>query len=75
MINLLGEKGYEGPAFYSGLEMFLGKSGVHPHIYGKAFTKPYRKMGHVTIAGKDLEDVQRIAREVKEGIKVISASE
>ncbi|MFN6014129.1 MAG: 5-(carboxyamino)imidazole ribonucleotide synthase, partial [Flavobacteriales bacterium] len=75
MINLLGEKGYEGPAFYSGLEMFLGKPGVHPHIYGKAFTKPYRKMGHVTIAGKDLEDVQRIAREVKEGIKVISASE
>jgi 5-(carboxyamino)imidazole ribonucleotide synthase len=72
MINLLGEKGFEGPVFYDGLEKFLGYPGVHPHIYGKAITKPYRKMGHVTIAGKSLEEVKELAVKVKNGIKVIA---
>jgi 5-(carboxyamino)imidazole ribonucleotide synthase len=72
MINLLGEKGYEGPVFYEGLEKYIGFSGVHPHIYGKALTKPYRKMGHVTISGKSLNDVKSLASQVKRGIRVIS---
>ena len=72
MINLLGEKGYEGPVFYEGLEKYIGFSGVHPHIYGKALTKPYRKMGHVTISGKSLDDVKSLASQVKRGIRVIS---
>lgn len=72
MINLLGEKGYEGDVYYEGLEKFIGKPGVHPHIYGKAQTKSFRKMGHVTIAGKDVEKVKRLALEVKNGIRVLS---
>lgn len=72
MINLLGEKGYEGDVYYEGLEKFIGKPGVHPHIYGKAQTKSFRKMGHVTIAGKDLEKVKTLALEVKNGIRVRS---
>ena len=72
MINLLGEKGYEGDVYYEGLEEFIGKPGVHPHIYGKAQTKSFRKMGHVTIAGKDLEKVKTLALEVKNGIRVLS---
>jgi 5-(carboxyamino)imidazole ribonucleotide synthase len=72
MINLLGEKGFEGPVFYEGLEKFLGYPGVHPHIYGKSFTKPFRKMGHVTIAGKSMAEVKELAHNVKHGIKVIS---
>lgn len=72
MINLLGEKGFEGPVFYEGLEKYIGFPGVHPHIYGKALTKPYRKMGHVTIAGKSLEEVKHLAFQVKNGIRVIS---
>jgi 5-(carboxyamino)imidazole ribonucleotide synthase len=72
MINLLGEKGYEGDVYYEGLEKFIGKPGVHPHIYGKAQTKSFRKMGHVTIAGKDLEKVKTLALEVKNGIRVLS---
>lgn len=72
MINLLGEKDFQGPVYYEGLEKYLGFPGVHPHIYGKAETKPYRKMGHVTIAGKSLEDVKQLALEVKMGIKVKS---
>ena len=72
MINLLGEKGFEGPVYYEGLEKFMAFPGVHPHIYGKATTKPYRKMGHVTIAGKSLDEVKQLAHIVKSGIKVIT---
>lgn len=72
MINLLGEKGFEGPVYYEGLEEFIGYPGVHPHIYGKAQTKPFRKMGHVTIAGKSLEEVKEVAHKVKKGIRVLS---
>lgn len=71
MINLLGEIGFEGPVFYEGLEECLSLPGVHPHIYGKQITKPFRKMGHVTIAGTDLEIVKKTALAVKNKIKVI----
>ena len=70
MINILGEKGFIGPAIYEGLEKILGFSGVYPHIYGKSDTKPFRKMGHVTITGSTLLEVKRIADQVKETIKV-----
>jgi 5-(carboxyamino)imidazole ribonucleotide synthase len=72
MINLLGEKGFEGPAVYEGLENILGIPGVHPHIYGKSTTKSFRKMGHITITGEDLDDVLVNAKKVQETIKVIS---
>jgi len=72
MINLLGEKGFEGPVHYLGLENYIARSGVHPHLYGKAITKPFRKMGHVTITGKSLDQVKILAHEVKDGIRVQS---
>lgn len=72
MINLLGEIGFEGPVYYQGLEHYLSLPGVHPHIYGKQLTKPFRKMGHITITGKSIDEVKRIAKEVKNGIQVIS---
>lgn len=72
MINLLGEKGYEGVAIYDGLEECLHIPGVFPHIYGKELTKPFRKMGHVTITGNDLHSVKQKAKVVKNIIRVIS---
>jgi 5-(carboxyamino)imidazole ribonucleotide synthase len=72
MLNLLGEKGYTGKVYYKGLEDVLKMKGVKPHIYGKAITKPFRKMGHVTIVNKSLEQAKQIAEEVKEVLKVIS---
>ena len=72
MLNLIGEKGHEGPVYYEGLEEILKLSGVHPHLYGKTQTKPFRKMGHVTISGVDMDDVRLKAQKVKETIKVIS---
>jgi 5-(carboxyamino)imidazole ribonucleotide synthase len=46
--------------------------GVTPHIYGKKETRPFRKMGHVTIVNKDLNEARKIAEEVKRTIEVIS---
>ncbi|MCB0479440.1 MAG: 5-(carboxyamino)imidazole ribonucleotide synthase [Crocinitomicaceae bacterium] len=72
MINLLGEKGFEGPVVYDKLDEVTAISGVKPHIYGKKETKPFRKMGHITIIDKDLEKAKEKARFVKETIKVIA---
>ncbi len=71
MINLLGEKGYEGEVHYQGLEECL-QQGVFPHIYGKKLTKPFRKMGHITVVGKDAETVKSQVELIKNNLKVIS---
>lgn len=70
MINLLGEEGFSGTAKYEGLEEALEIEGLHVHLYGKKLTKPFRKMGHVTLVGKDLNNLKTIARSVKESIKI-----
>jgi 5-(carboxyamino)imidazole ribonucleotide synthase len=72
MLNLVGEKGHEGPVYYQGLEEILKLPGVHPHLYGKSHTKPFRKMGHVTISAAHMDDVRRTAEKVKATIKVIA---
>lgn len=72
MLNLLGEKGHTGKVFYKGFEDVLKMKGVKPHIYGKAITKPFRKMGHVTIVNKSLEKAKSIAEDVKKTLKVIA---
>ncbi|MCB9284512.1 MAG: 5-(carboxyamino)imidazole ribonucleotide synthase [Lewinellaceae bacterium] len=72
MVNLLGEPGHEGPVEYAGFEECIAIEGVFPHIYGKAITKPYRKMGHVTVIDTDLEQAKEKAREVQQKLKVIS---
>ncbi|NUO01566.1 MAG: 5-(carboxyamino)imidazole ribonucleotide synthase [Saprospiraceae bacterium] len=70
MLNLLGEPGYEGPALYENLDQCLGMEGVHVHLYGKATTKPFRKMGHVTALGETPEAAMEKALKVKELLKV-----
>ena len=72
MINILGEAGYEGPAVYKGIEKVLKCTGVYIHLYGKALTKPFRKMGHVTIVDADREKAIEKARYVQETLKVIA---
>jgi 5-(carboxyamino)imidazole ribonucleotide synthase len=72
MVNLLGEKGHEGIAEYKGLEKVLEKDGVYVHLYGKRYTKPFRKMGHVTIIDEDRQNAIDKAKFVKENLKVVS---
>ncbi len=70
MINLLGEEGYEGPALYEGVEEVMTMDGVYIHLYGKKFTRPFRKMGHVCIVNDDREVAIEKARKVQEILKV-----
>jgi 5-(carboxyamino)imidazole ribonucleotide synthase len=72
MVNLLGEEGHQGTAIYEGLEDALKESGVYPHLYGKAETKPFRKMGHVTITAQSAEEARKLAHRIKNLIKVKS---
>jgi 5-(carboxyamino)imidazole ribonucleotide synthase len=72
MVNLLGEDGYSGKASYQGLGKVLAVEGVHVHLYGKKLTKPFRKMGHVTIVDADEESLKKKANFVKEHLKVIA---
>jgi len=72
MINLLGEKGHEGVAVYEGLEKIMAVEGVYVHLYGKKYTKPFRKMGHVTIVDQNREQAIEKANLVKDTLKVIS---
>lgn len=72
MVNLLGEKGFDGRAKYDGLEEVMALSGVYIHLYGKLFTKAFRKMGHVTVIDKDVNEAKRKARAVQGMLRVIS---
>jgi 5-(carboxyamino)imidazole ribonucleotide synthase len=72
MVNLVGEEGYSGQVVYENIEKIMAIDGVTPHIYGKRETRPFRKMGHVTIVNKDMAEARRIAEEVKNSIRVIS---
>jgi 5-(carboxyamino)imidazole ribonucleotide synthase len=72
MVNLLGEPGYEGVAKYAGFADVLALPGVHVHLYGKQLTKPFRKMGHVTIADADPSELKRKVQLVKDTLKVIA---
>ena len=72
MVNLVGAEGYSGDVVYENLNDILSIDGVTPHIYGKKETRPFRKMGHVTIVNKDINKARKTAEEVKKTIKVIS---
>jgi 5-(carboxyamino)imidazole ribonucleotide synthase len=72
MVNLVGAEGYSGNVIYKNIEKIMAIDGVTPHIYGKRKTRPFRKMGHVTIVNEDMNEARRIAEEVKNSIRVIA---
>ncbi|MFN9500616.1 MAG: 5-(carboxyamino)imidazole ribonucleotide synthase [Chryseotalea sp.] len=72
MVNVLGEEGFEGKAKYKGLDQVTALPGVHVHLYGKKLTKPFRKMGHVTITDINLQALKEKTEFVKETLKVIA---
>ena len=70
MINLLGEKGFEGKARYENIEEVLHTEGAYIHLYGKEDTKPFRKMGHITVCNSNLEEAKDTARKFLSEVKV-----
>ena len=74
MVNLVGEEGFTGQVYYENIDKIMAIDGVTPHIYGKRETRPFRKMGHVTIVNPDMEEARKVAEEVKNSIRVVSIS-
>ncbi|MDB9828327.1 5-(carboxyamino)imidazole ribonucleotide synthase [Flavobacteriaceae bacterium] len=72
MVNLVGEQNHTGDVAYQNIEEIMAMDGVTPHIYGKKQTRPFRKMGHVTIVNQNIDIAREIAQQVKQRIKVIS---
>jgi 5-(carboxyamino)imidazole ribonucleotide synthase len=72
MVNLVGAEGFSGQVIYENIEKIMAIDGVTPHIYGKRETRPFRKMGHVTIVNENMLEARKIAEEVKNSIRVIS---
>ncbi|WP_299315080.1 5-(carboxyamino)imidazole ribonucleotide synthase [uncultured Aquimarina sp.] len=72
MVNLVGAEGHAGNVVYENIETIMKLKGVTPHIYGKKQTRPFRKMGHVTIVNEDISEARKIAEKVKKTIKVVT---
>lgn len=72
VLNVLGEDGYTGKPIYKSLDKVLGMSNTFVHLYGKAVTKPLRKMGHITILGETKEDILDKISNIKTHLKVIA---
>jgi 5-(carboxyamino)imidazole ribonucleotide synthase len=71
MVNLVGEENYYGDVIYQGFDKILKIKGVTPHLYGKKITRPFRKMGHITIVNKNINKAQEIAKEIRKIIRVV----
>ena len=72
MVNLLGAEGHTGAAHYQGMEQLLAESGIFPFLYGKKTTKPFRKMGHITLTDSSLTKLKEKAAWVKKTLTVIT---
>ncbi|MBL7883445.1 MAG: 5-(carboxyamino)imidazole ribonucleotide synthase [Bacteroidia bacterium] len=72
MINLLGEQNYSGDVKYEGLTECMAINGIKIHIYGKRETKPFRKMGHVTVLDHSIDSAKEKAKKVSSILKVKS---
>ena len=72
MVNLVGKEGHHGPVIYKNIDQVLAIEGVIPHIYGKKETRPFRKMGHITIIHPKIDTARKMAQQVKETLSVIS---
>ncbi len=70
MVNLLGEEGYEGEPFIDGIHGALEIPELSFHFYGKTYTKPFRKMGHITVLDDDIENALKKAMKAKDILKI-----
>lgn len=70
MVNILGEEGYEGEPFIDGIHDALEIPELSFHFYGKSFTKPFRKMGHITVLDDDIDKALEKAMQAKNILKI-----
>ncbi len=74
MINLIGAKDHAGPVVYEGLASVLAEPGLYIHLYGKAETRPGRKMGHITLLATESSTLPKLIHQIKSRIQVNSST-
>ena len=72
LFNLLGEPGHNGPVKIEGIDRLLNTPDAHFHWYGKKETRPYRKMGHVTLCGNSVDSLIETAGKIQTQIKIVT---
>lgn len=72
LLNVVGSEGHSGPARYEGLDDVLRMENTFVHLYGKKDTKPGRKMGHITLTGRDRQELIYQAGVIKKLFRVIA---
>lgn len=75
MVNLVGAEGHTGDAHYQGLAECMALDGCKVHVYGKKTTKPFRKMGHVSLLGQQRAEVIQKVAKVKQGLQVVAKNQ
>jgi 5-(carboxyamino)imidazole ribonucleotide synthase len=68
MVNVLGS--HAGPTHVGGLADALAVPGVTVHLYGKANSRPGRKMGHVTAVGESITATRERALKAARAITI-----
>ena len=68
MKNILGTKNADG--FPKGIEKALGIPGVSIHIYGKKESRPWRKMGHITVVGDSFKENLKKANKARKFLDI-----
>jgi len=70
-VNLLGSTLGSGPARVDGLPGALSVPGAHVHLYGKAQTRPFRKMGHVTALAESAAIALERALKARDALRIV----
>ncbi|WP_275039999.1 5-(carboxyamino)imidazole ribonucleotide synthase [Natrialba hulunbeirensis] len=74
-VNLLGDVEESQSAALQNVDRILETPGANLHWYGKREARPLRKMGHVTLSGRDEETTAELltaARELEESVTFTS---
>jgi len=71
MVNILGDPNLSGSPVYEGIEAVLEIPGAYPFFYGKNESRPFRKMGHVTILDQDTARLKRKIDLVRRSITIV----
>ena len=74
MVNIVGAANATGNVKIIGLEKVLSKGNIFPYFYGKKTTKPFRKMGHVSILENNFESLKEKINFVQDNL-IITAQE
>jgi 5-(carboxyamino)imidazole ribonucleotide synthase len=68
MINVLGER--DGETEIQGVGEALALPGTSLHLYGKTPTKIDRKMGHITVTGRTLQEARDTATKARKSLHI-----